>query len=117
MTENQGNLYIISSVAGGGKSTLIDLLLRKHPEILFSVSYTSRPIRGGEKNGLNYHFVSKEELERMINSMSIIKIARLYGVSDSSIRKRCKKFSINIPKFKRGFWNKKHYGGNGVEEA
>ncbi len=66
MTENQGNLYIISSVAGGGKSTLIDLLLRKHPEVLFSVSYTSRPIRGGEKNGLNYHFVSKEVFEDLV---------------------------------------------------
>ncbi|HMZ61999.1 MAG TPA: guanylate kinase, partial [Leptospiraceae bacterium] len=39
----KGNLYIISSVAGGGKSTLISRILNKHPEILFSVSCTSRP--------------------------------------------------------------------------
>ena len=66
MNHNSGNLFIISSVAGGGKSTLIDLLLRKHPEVLFSISYTSRPIRGAEKDGLNYHFVSKEEFEDLV---------------------------------------------------
>ena len=66
MIENEKNLFIISSVAGGGKSTLIDLLLRKHPEVQFSVSYTSRPIRGSEKDGLNYHFITKEKFEDLV---------------------------------------------------
>ncbi|HMV77477.1 MAG TPA: guanylate kinase [Leptospiraceae bacterium] len=63
----KGNLYIISSVAGGGKSTLISRILNKHPEILFSVSCTSRPIRPGEKDGVNYHFKSRSEFEELIS--------------------------------------------------
>ena len=94
VTENQGNLYIISSVAGGGKSTLIDLLLRKHPEILFSVSYTSRPIRGGEKNGLNYHFVSKEEFEDLVVKNYFYEWAQVhdnyYGTPKEFIEKNLK---------------------------
>lgn len=62
----KGNLYIISSVAGGGKSTLISRILGKHPEILFSVSCTSRPVRPGEKDGVNYHFKSRSEFEELI---------------------------------------------------
>ncbi|MCP5512107.1 MAG: guanylate kinase [Leptospiraceae bacterium] len=64
--ENAKNLFIISSVAGGGKSTLIDLLLRKHNDILFSVSYTSREKRSGEKDGMNYHFVDRGRFESLI---------------------------------------------------
>lgn len=94
VTENQGNLYIISSVAGGGKSTLIDLLLRKHPEILFSVSYTSRPIRGGEKNGLNYHFISKEEFEDLVVKNYFYEWAQVhdnyYGTPKEFIEKNLK---------------------------
>lgn len=66
MDNNNGNLFIISSVAGGGKSTLIGLLLKKYPEILFSVSYTSRPIRGGDIEGNSYHFVTKEKFEDLV---------------------------------------------------
>lgn len=66
MIENAKNLFIISSVAGGGKSTLIDLLLRKHNDILFSVSYTSREKRSGEKDGMNYHFVDRGRFESLI---------------------------------------------------
>ena len=66
LSDKNGNLFIISSVAGGGKSTLIGLLLKKYPDILFSVSYTSRPIRGGDIEGKSYHFVSKEKFEDLV---------------------------------------------------
>jgi guanylate kinase len=64
--EKKGKLYIISSVAGGGKSTLIGLLLKKHPDLLFSISYTSRYIRVGEQNGVHYHFITREKFEQLI---------------------------------------------------
>ncbi len=64
--ENKGKLYIISSVAGGGKSTLISLLLKRNPHILFSISYTSRYIRVGEENGVHYHFITREKFEQLI---------------------------------------------------
>lgn len=59
-------LYIISSVAGGGKSTLITKILEKYPVIHFSISYTSRPVRKNDEPGVNYHFVSKTEFEKLI---------------------------------------------------
>lgn len=59
-------LYIISSVAGGGKSTLISKILERHPSIHFSISFTSRPIRKNDEPGINYHFVSKTEFEKLI---------------------------------------------------
>lgn len=62
----KGNLYIISSVAGGGKTTLINKFLEFYPNFKFSVSYTSRTIRKGEKDGVNYFFVSKETFETLI---------------------------------------------------
>jgi guanylate kinase len=68
MTINAQNLYILSSVAGGGKSTLIELLLRKHNEIVFSISYTSREKRIGEKDGVNYNFISRERFEELIQN-------------------------------------------------
>lgn len=65
-TNPKGTLYIISSVAGGGKSTLIYMLLEKHPSVKFSISTTSRQPRGTEVEGGNYNYVSKEEFERLI---------------------------------------------------
>lgn len=50
---------------------------------------------------------SKDELEIMVNSMPIVKVGLYYGVSDNSIRDRCIKLNINIPKFPKGHWLKK----------
>ena len=61
-----GSLYIISSVAGGGKSTLIRKLLEEYKDLIFSVSYTSRPQRPNEIHGRDYFFLTKEEFERKI---------------------------------------------------
>ncbi len=61
-----GGLYIISSVAGGGKSTLIRKLLEENKDLLFSVSYTSRSKRPNEIHGKDYFFLTKEEFEKKI---------------------------------------------------
>ena len=53
---------IISGASGTGKSTLINMFLKEHPGILeFSVSHTTRNPREGEKDGVDYHFVTKEK--------------------------------------------------------
>jgi guanylate kinase len=62
----QGQLFIISSVAGGGKTTLINMLLAKHSFLHFSISYTSRNMRRDEVQDKNYHFVTKTEFEALI---------------------------------------------------
>ncbi|HEX7251235.1 MAG TPA: guanylate kinase [Thermoanaerobaculia bacterium] len=64
----RGDLYIVSSPSGGGKTTLIRRLLAKPPgeALHFSVSHTTRPKRQGEENGREYHFVSVAEFQRMV---------------------------------------------------
>jgi guanylate kinase len=64
----RGDLYIVSSPSGGGKTTLIRRLLASPPgaPLHFSVSHTTRPKRHGEENGREYHFVTVEEFQRMV---------------------------------------------------
>lgn len=91
----RGILYIISSVAGGGKSTLISLLLKKYPEIHFSISVTSRAVRPGDEPGKNYHFVSRDEFERLIQQDFFLEWALVhdnyYGTSKRYIEKELRK--------------------------
>ena len=91
----RGILYIISSVAGGGKSTLISLLLKKYPDIHFSISVTSRPVRPGDEPGVNYHFVSREEFQKLIGQNFFLEWALVhdnyYGTSKRYIEKEIRK--------------------------
>jgi guanylate kinase len=91
----RGILYIISSVAGGGKSTLISLLLKKYPDIHFSISVTSRNIRPGDEPGVNYHFVSRDEFQRLITEDFFLEWAMVhdnyYGTSKRYIEKEIRK--------------------------
>ncbi|RLD16570.1 MAG: guanylate kinase [Caldiserica bacterium] len=80
MTVKEKNLIIVlSAPSGAGKTTLCKALLKKFPEILYSVSCTSRPPRKGEKNGRDYFFVSKEEFEKMIKNNEFIEWAKVHG--------------------------------------
>ena len=60
---DRGHLFIVSAPSGAGKSTLCRALLKRYPEILFSVSYTTRQPRSGEQNGVDYMFISTEDFE------------------------------------------------------
>jgi guanylate kinase len=61
-------VYIISAPSGSGKSTLVNEVLKLVPDLDFSISYTTRAPRGSERNGKQYHFVTREEFERMIEA-------------------------------------------------
>src|SRR5690606_28588403 len=66
MSASTGTLYIVSAPSGAGKTSLVKALLDAQPQIRVSVSHTTRGIRPGEVDGVNYHFVSREEfLERL----------------------------------------------------
>jgi hypothetical protein len=54
--------------------------------------------------------VSKEELQDLVNKESFLRIGRKFGVSDNSIRKRCRRLGIEVPKGRRGFWSKVYAG-------
>lgn len=74
-------VYIISAPSGSGKSTLVNELLRLVPGLDFSISYTTRPPRGSEQNGKQYHFVSREEFEQMIRDDEFLEHASVYGTN------------------------------------
>jgi guanylate kinase len=74
-----GILFIISAPSGSGKSTLVNELRRLVPELEFSVSYTTRAPRGSEKDGLEYHFVSRRQFEEMIHRGEFLEYAEVFG--------------------------------------
>lgn len=75
----RGILFVISSPSGGGKGTLIRRLLDTVPGVSYSVSWTTRDARPKEVDGLNYHFVSEEEFERMRASGGFLEWAVVHG--------------------------------------
>lgn len=62
----KGKLIVISGPSGVGKGTVIKALMEKHPKVRFSVSATTRTIRPGEVDGVNYHFLTREQFEDML---------------------------------------------------
>lgn len=85
-----GRIFVVSGPSGSGKSTLIREVRQKVPDLGYSVSHTSRPPRGQEKNGVEYHFVSRENFQEMIDKGEFVEWAEvyrdLYGTSVSSLR-------------------------------
>jgi guanylate kinase len=73
------NVFIISAPSGSGKSTLVARLLHSVPGLMFSISYTTRPPRGAEIEGNNYHFVSRVDFEGMIAHKEFLEWAEVYG--------------------------------------
>jgi len=72
-------VFIISAPSGSGKSTLVERLLAQDRELMFSVSYTTRKLRGREIDGENYHFVSREEFEAMLEKGEFLEHAEVFG--------------------------------------
>ncbi|KPP99242.1 guanylate kinase [Marinobacter sp. HL-58] len=75
----QGTLYVISAPSGAGKTSLVAEMLRQDGKLCVSVSHTTRPTRAGEKNGVNYHFVSRDEFEAMIARGEFLEHADVFG--------------------------------------
>ncbi len=74
-----GILFIISAPSGSGKSTLVTQLRSLVEGLDFSVSYTTRPPRGSEINGREYHFVERGKFERMIAADEFLEWAEVFG--------------------------------------
>jgi guanylate kinase len=72
-------VFIVSAPSGSGKSTLVAHLLATVPDLMFSVSYTSRPPRGQEVDGESYHFVSRPEFEAMLARDEFLEWAQVFG--------------------------------------
>lgn len=91
MTEQKpGNLYVISAPSGAGKTSLVKALVAGDPNIVFSVSYTTRPIRPGEANGQDYFFVEQAEFAERVAAGEFLEHAQVfdnaYGTHSGQIR-------------------------------
>ncbi|MFW5774829.1 MAG: guanylate kinase [Chitinivibrionales bacterium] len=64
---SQGRIIVFSAPSGAGKTTLLDYLREKIPELVYSISATTRPARPHEKNGIHYFFLSEQEFKDKIN--------------------------------------------------
>ena len=79
-TKKQGNLIIISGTTCAGKGTVIKKILENHNDIVLSISYTSRPKREHEIDGVDYYFVTAEEFEEKIKNDEFLEYAKVqYG--------------------------------------
>lgn len=77
--KKRGELIVLSGPSGTGKSTVIAQLLSERKDIHFSVSFTTRKPRAGEKDGVNYNFVDHAEFERMIAADELLEFAQYVG--------------------------------------
>lgn len=78
---------VIAAPSGAGKTTLARALVERHPDIVFSVSATTRPRREWERGGKDYHFVDEAEFERMIEAGELLEWALVHGRKYGTPRK------------------------------
>lgn len=73
------SVFIISAPSGSGKSTLVHRLLATVPGLTFSISYTTRPPRPSETNGIDYVFISRKEFETRLEAGEFLEHAEVFG--------------------------------------
>jgi guanylate kinase len=77
--KRRGLLFVLSSPSGAGKSTIARMILEADDGIGLSVSATTRPIRAGEIDGSDYHFVSNEEFDELVAAGAFLEWAHVFG--------------------------------------
>jgi len=75
----RGTLYTISAPSGAGKTSLVAALLEKSTGLKVSTSHTTRPKRPGEIDGVDYHFVSKEQFQTMLKQQAFLEHAQVFN--------------------------------------
>ena len=95
----EGKLIVVSGPSGVGKDTIVNKYLESHKEDQLSISMTSRSMRDGEVNGVNYYFKTKEEFEKAIIDGDLLEYTlyngNYYGTPKSEIEERLKN-GINV---------------------
>ena len=90
-----GNLYVIAAPSGAGKTSLVKALLSDTTDIEVAVSYTTRPKREGEVEGVDYYYIDKNNFLDMVNKDQFLEYAQVfdnfYGTSREKVEQRLKK--------------------------
>ncbi|MBR8463409.1 guanylate kinase [Campylobacter sp. faydin G-24] len=96
----KGQILVISGPSGSGKSTLLSRLLKEIPNLYFSISSTTREMRDGERDGVDYHFISEDEFKNGIENGEFLEWAQVhknfYGTSLKPVMDALKKGQIVI---------------------
>jgi guanylate kinase len=74
-----GTLFIVCAPSGAGKTSLVNALLEREPDVELSVSYTTRAPRDGETHGVDYHFVTREAFLEMAGRGEFLESAEVHG--------------------------------------
>jgi guanylate kinase len=86
-----GKLYTVSAPSGAGKTSLVKALVDSSQDLQVSISYTTRPMRTGEEDGVNYFFVSRDSFQTMLAEGAFLESAEVfgnfYGTARSSVEK------------------------------
>jgi guanylate kinase len=78
-SSERGLLFIVSAPSGAGKTTLVERLVEQVPDLKLSRSYTSRPARDGETDGVDYNFVTRERFDAMVAAGEFLEWADVFG--------------------------------------
>jgi len=92
MTKQYNKLILITAPSGSGKTSIVNYLLKKYPQLAFSVSATTRKARDNEKNGVDYYFISEEEFKEKIHhkeflEWELVYEGKYYGTLKSEIER------------------------------
>jgi guanylate kinase len=79
MNSKRGNLYVISAPSGAGKTTIVHQVMDMHPNLQFSISYTTRKPRAGETDGIDYFFLDRSNFEQMQDADEFLEFAEVFG--------------------------------------
>lgn len=78
MENNRGELIAVSAASGAGKTSIVKKILNLFPQIVFSISATTRPKRENEKDGVEYFFIDEDDFKRKINNDEFVEWQKFY---------------------------------------
>lgn len=76
---HKANLFVISAPSGAGKTSLVRALVNKLKEIKISISHTTRPMRSGDEEGVDYFFIDENRFQTMMKEGAFLEYAAVYG--------------------------------------